>query len=149
MEAEVIGIDHIYISVRSLSRSEPFYDKLLVEVLGFRKNRFALGGDPHVQYYNRQFGFVIRPARTAASAHDGGAPGLHHFCFRVEGNAEVDRVAQALNAAGIAAEAPRFYPEYATDYYATFFNDPDGIRLEVTNFRAERKARMNSWNDSP
>jgi hypothetical protein len=27
----------------------------------------------------------------------------------------------------------QFYPEYAPDYYAIFFADPDGIRLEATN----------------
>jgi glyoxylase I family protein len=140
--AEVLGIDHVYLSVRSLTVSEPFYDSLLVETLGFRKSRFVLGGDQHVNYFNRQFGFVIRPARDASRAHDAGLPGLHHFCFRVEGIPEVDRVAGALTALGIAASAPKLLPEYAPDYYATFIADPDGVRLEVTNFRAERKARM-------
>jgi glyoxylase I family protein len=140
--AEVLGIDHVYLSVRSLAVSESFYDGLLVETLGFRKSRFVLGGDQHVNYYNRQFGFVIRPARDATRAHDPGLPGLHHFCFRVEGVPEVDRVAGALTSRGIAASAPGLLPEYAPDYYATFITDPDGVRLEVTNFRAERKARM-------
>jgi hypothetical protein len=29
------------------------------------------------------------------------------------------------------ASAPRLYPEYREDYYAIFFSDPDGIRLEL------------------
>lgn len=33
--------------------------------------------------------------------------------------------------------AHSLYPEYAPDYYAIFFSDPDGIRLELTNFRQE------------
>jgi hypothetical protein len=48
-------------------------------------------------------------------------------------------------ASGIAASLPRLYPEYAPDYYATFFSDPDGLRLEVTNFRAERRERNLAW----
>jgi glyoxylase I family protein len=40
---------------------------------------------------------------------------------------------------------PRFYPEYAADYYATFFTDPDGVRLEITNFREIRRRRMFDW----
>ena len=36
----------------------------------------------------------------------------------------------------------RLYPEYAPDYYATFFSDPDGIRLEITNYRQERRKRF-------
>jgi catechol 2,3-dioxygenase-like lactoylglutathione lyase family enzyme len=148
MEAEVIGIDHLYISARSMPASERFYDDVLMTILGFRKNAFALGDDPHVQYYNRHFGFVIRPARAGASEYDPTSPGLHHFCLRVAGPAEVNRVATALNAKGIGATAPRYYPEYAQDYYATFFQDPDGVRLEVTNFRAERRARMERWDES-
>ena len=29
--------------------------------------------------------------------------------------------------------------------YATFFTGPDGIRLEITGFRASRRQRMNHW----
>jgi catechol 2,3-dioxygenase-like lactoylglutathione lyase family enzyme len=141
---EVIGIDHIYLTVRSLAASEPFYDRLLGETLGFRKNRFTLSGDPHVQYYNRHFGIVLRPAR-GGGAYDRYAPGLHHLCLRVNEAADVDRVAGALAAAGMAGEPPQLYPEYAPDYYALFVADPDGLRLEITNFRAERRVRMEQW----
>jgi len=34
---EVIGIDHIYIAVSDLERSELFYDRVLLEALGFRR----------------------------------------------------------------------------------------------------------------
>src|SRR5436190_6357082 len=80
---EVIGIDHIYVTVSELDRSEKFYDAVM-GVLGFRKNTFTNEGDPHIQYYNRHFGFVLRPARVEQSRHDPLSPGLHHFCFRVE-----------------------------------------------------------------
>ena len=95
MEAEVIGIDHLYVSARSMSSSERFYDDVLMTILGFRKNTFVLGGDPHVQYYNRHFGFVIRPARAGAPEHDSTSAGLHHLCLRVAESAEVDRVAHS------------------------------------------------------
>jgi len=141
---EVLGIDHVYFAVRALAVSEAFYDQLLVEVLGFRKSHFSLNGDPHVNYYNRHFGFVLRPA-AAAPGPAPLAPGLHHFCFRVTGPTDVARVAAALRARGIDASPPRIYPEYAPDYHATFFTDPDGVRLEVTNFREERRARFERW----
>ncbi len=145
MEAEVIGIDHIYLAVSAMARSEPFYDTVLLDVLGFRKSKFELAGEPHIQYFNRHFGIVLRPARVGTPAHDSYAPGLHHLCLRVETVEEVDRVAMALVARGIEASPSRLYPEYAPDYFATFFTDPDGARLEVTNFRAERRLRMVSW----
>ena len=141
---EVIGIDHIYIAVSDLNRSEVFYDHVLLEVLGFRKNKFALGGDPHVQYYNRHFGYVLRPSRTEI-AHDSYSTGLHHFCLRVDSADEVAIVAAQLRGSGIDASEAKLYPDYAPDYWATYFTDPDGIRLEITNFRLERRERHDSW----
>lgn len=146
---EVIGIDHIYLTVSSLALAEGFYDRLLREALGFRKNSFSLGGDPHVQYFNRLFGIVLRPARTASAPHDRYAPGLHHLCLRVDSEEEVDRVAAVLAAAGLSPTPPRLFPEYAPDYRATFIDDPDGLRLEVTNFRVERRERLERWDALP
>jgi catechol 2,3-dioxygenase-like lactoylglutathione lyase family enzyme len=114
---DVTGIDHIYITVSDMARSQAFYTTVLGQVLGFRHNSFTLGGDPHVQFYNRHFGYVLRPARLA-TPHQPYAPGLHHFCLRVDTVADVAQAAQALQAAGIAATDAKLYP--------------DGIRLEIT-----------------
>jgi glyoxylase I family protein len=140
---EVTGIDHIYLTISELARSEAFYDRVLLEVLGFRKNKFTLNGDAHIQYFNRHFGYVLRPARGSAK-HDSYSPGLHHFCFRVDSVADVISVASQLRTAGIDASEAKLYPEYAEDYWATYFSDPEGIRLEVTNYRQERRERHNN-----
>lgn len=144
---EVIGIDHIYMAVSDLTRSEAFYDQVFA-ALGFRKNAFQLGGEVHIQYYNQHFGYVLRPARIAR-AHDPYSPGLHHLCFRVDTAGDVERVANRLNANGIAASAAGAYLDYAPDYVATFFTDPDGIRLEITNYRLERRQRHDGWDELP
>ena len=143
---EVIGIDHIYIAVTDLAKSEPFYDLVFMQILGFRKNKFPLGdrGEPHIQYYNRHFGYVLRPARNLRS-HDSYSPGLHHLCLRVESASDVHDIANQLRVAGIDATEAKLYPEYADDYVATFFNDPDGIRLEVTNYWQLRRERHDQW----
>jgi glyoxylase I family protein len=141
---EVIGIDHIYITVTDFARSEVFYDKVLLTALGFRKNKFKLDDETHVQYFNRHFGYVLRPAHTPAK-HDPYSSGLHHFCLRVESVKDVVAVSAQLRSAGIDASEAKNYPEYAPDYWATFFSDPDGIRLEVTNYRQERRERHDNW----
>ncbi len=140
----VTGIDHIYLSVSDLARSEFFYDRALQQALGFRKNRFDLHGEPHLQYYCRHYGIVLRPARSAVR-HDSYAPGLHHLCLRVDSIDDVWRAAAGLRSAGIEASEARHCPEYAEDYWATFFEDPDGLRLELTNYRAERRTRHDDW----
>jgi catechol 2,3-dioxygenase-like lactoylglutathione lyase family enzyme len=143
MNFEVIGIDHIYISVTDLVRSESFYDRIML-VLGFRKNSFLNEGDRHVQYYNRHFGFVLRPARPK-TVHDPLTPGLHHFCFRVKDATMIEAIGRQFGELGIECSVPQIYPEYAPDYCAIFFSDPDGIRLEVTNYREERRKRHDNW----
>jgi GNAT superfamily N-acetyltransferase/catechol 2,3-dioxygenase-like lactoylglutathione lyase family enzyme len=140
---EVIGIDHIYLAVSNLARSEEYYDRIM-RILGFRKNTFSNEGDHHIQYYNRQFGVVIRPVCSDRS-HDAFAPGLHHFCFRVEDSAAVDAIARRFADEGVTCSPPQLYPEYAHDYYAIFFSDPDRMRLEVTNYRQERRNRHDHW----
>ena len=144
---EVVGIDHLYIAATDLATSESFYDRVLRDVMGFRKNAFPLGerAEQHVQYFNRHFGFVLRPARTK-TAHDAYAPGLHHFCFRVDSIADVQAIARDLRALGVDASEARLCPDYAPDYWATYFTDPDGVRLEVTNYRAERRELHDHWN---
>ncbi len=47
MSTETIGIDHIYITVSDLTRSERFYD-CVMGILGFRKNTFTNEGDHHI-----------------------------------------------------------------------------------------------------
>jgi catechol 2,3-dioxygenase-like lactoylglutathione lyase family enzyme len=143
---EVIGIDHIYVAVSDLARSERFYDGVMA-ALGFRKGESTFAGARHVHYYNRHYGFSLRPARPGTPPHDPYAPGLHHFCFRVEDEDAVRRAAAALGALGVEATEPRYYPQYAADYFATFFTDPDGVRLEITNFRAIRRQRMARWEE--
>ena len=144
MVTDVIGIDHIYIAVTHLERSEAFYDLVMPE-LGFRKNTFSIHDAPHIQYYNRYFGYVLRPADPSTSAHNPYQSGLHHLCFRVAEVEDVFAVAKVLTALSIQCSEPKKYTEYAEDYYAVFFEDPDGIRLEITNFRQERKERFEKW----
>ncbi len=144
MTVEVIGVDHVFVAVRDLGRSGRFYDRVM-PVLGFRKGEGAIGGDPHLFYHNRQLAYSLRPARENSPDHDPYAPGLHHLCFRVVDEAAVDRAARELREAGVEATEPRHYPEYAPDYYATFFEDPDGIRLEVMHFRELRRKVMHDW----
>ncbi len=141
---EIIGLDHIYITVSDIARSERFYDAVM-GALGFRKSAFQLSGEQHIQYYNRLFGYVLRPARVL-HAHEPYAPGLHHLCLRVESADDVIKAAQKLRDLRVAVSEPMLYPDYAPDYFAVYFSDPDGVRLEITNYRLERRNRHDNWN---
>ena len=143
MSIDVGGVDHIYVAVSNLARSEAFYDAVM-RFLGFKKGVFPIAGERHLHYFNRVTQYSIRPARSS-DAHDPYRPGLHHLCFRVGDRAQVDEAASGLVALGVAASTPKIYPEYADDYYATFFTDPDGIRLEIVALRKGRIIVRDHW----
>lgn len=144
MAVETIGIDHVYLSVSDFRRSEAFYDAVM-EPMGFKKGTFPIAGEPHCHYYNRDFQISIRPARPGRRPHDPYAGGLHHLCLRVADAAAVDAAARELSSLGIALDGPRLCPEYGADYYAVFFEDPDGIRLELMNYTKRRKTIRRVW----
>src|SRR4029453_7776583 len=133
----------LYVTVSDLARSIAFYDPVM-RLLGFRKGTKAIAGEPHAHYFTAEVQYSLRPARSPV-AHDPYAPGLHHVCFRVPTNADVDAAARELRALGIAATEPALYPEYADDYYATFFTDPDGLRLEIVALRRQRVLIRDHW----
>ncbi|HYC01000.1 MAG TPA: VOC family protein [Candidatus Limnocylindrales bacterium] len=145
MSIEVTAVDHVYVTVTDLDRSERFYDGVM-RLLGFRKGIFAIGGEPHFHYFNKVTQYSIRPSRSGPP-HDPYRPGLHHYCFRVASRAEVDAAAAGLRALGIDASEPALYPQYAEDYYATFFEDPDGIRLEIVAHRRMRTLVVEHWEE--
>ncbi len=146
MPIQVSGIDHLYVAVSDMARSEAFYDDVM-KLLGFRKGTKAIAGEPHVHYFNQYTQYTIRPARAGTSADAYAVGALHHLCFRVADRDAVDAVFAALGDLGIDASAPAFYPEYRDDYYATFFSDPDGVRLEVVCNTALRDLVRERWDE--
>lgn len=146
MTIEVTAVDHIYVAVTDIDRSERFYDAVM-KLLGFRKGIFPINNERHLHYFNRVTQYTIRPARAGAPPHDPYSPGLHHVCLRVPTPADVDAVARGLRELGVGASDPKPYPEYADDYYATFFTDPDGIRLEVVALRRMRTLVREHWHE--
>ncbi len=143
MPLDVTAVDHIYVTVTDLGASERFYDGVM-RLLGFRKGTKPINNERHLHYFNRVTQYTIRPAKARAG-HDPYRPGLHHICFRVATRDDVDTAARGLQALGIGATTPKLYPEYADDYYATFFSDPDGIRLEIVAHRQFRALVQEQW----
>jgi len=140
---QVLGLDHVYLSVSDLRRSERFYDPVM-RMLGFRKGDKPIAGEPHAHYFNRVLQISLRPARSL-TPHDPYAPGLHHLCLQLAGRAEVDAAAEALAGLGVEASPPGLYPEYNPEYYATFFADPDGLRLELVARTPYRDDLVRHW----
>ena len=128
MPIEVFGVEHIDLTVNDVARSRAFYDKLLGE-LGFRKYE----GD-YIAWGNAQMTIAIRPARREAD-FDRYQVGLHHLAFKAARRADVDAFHDFLLREKVTVlDAPAEYPQYGENYYAVFFADPDGMKLELVHF---------------
>lgn len=138
------GIDHVYLAVSDFDRAEAFYDSVM-KALGLFKGDKPIAGERHAHYISPTFQLTIRPSR--GGTHDPYAPGLHHLCMQADDRAAVDACHAKLIALGIHATKPALYPEYNPEYYATFFEDPDGIRLEVVARTGYRDQVADRWEE--
>lgn len=60
--------------------------------------------------------------------------GLCEVAFRAESRVQVDAIARDVPGfGGTILDPPREYPEYVPGYYAVFFADPDGVKLEAVH----------------
>ena len=128
---EVNGIVHIQLTVADVTKSIPFYRKLLTG-LGM-----TLVNDTDTSVYGvgGRTGIVVSPAdpELADEGFNQRRPGLHHFCFRVRSYEEVDEVHQiAIDAGAHIVHAPQL-DGFAPGYYSVLFEDPDGIRIEANH----------------
>lgn len=139
-------IDHIQITVKDLSEAEPFYDALMT-ILGFDMSRKGKGKvDAHefevIEYFHPNLIFGINSPREPFRnevVHRRKPGAVHHIAFKATSREEVNAAYdQIKNIPGIQlVDEPKFYPQHGKSYYALFFKDPGGIKLEIV-FDEER-----------
>jgi catechol 2,3-dioxygenase-like lactoylglutathione lyase family enzyme len=125
---------HIDLSVSDVAAARRVYAPIL-DFLGYAMVKDRPDGCEWDMKGREPFGasLGIRTA-TSGGSHDRYAPGLHHLAWRVESRAAVDAAHALLVEHGIPVlDPPAHYPEYFGDYYAVFFADPDGLKLEIVH----------------
>jgi hypothetical protein len=118
--------DHIDLRVSNLGEIRLLYDALL-PAIGFSE---IVADQDSVCYYRPGgdrsspfFGLVLDPLHL---------PNGTRLALRATGRLEVDRLAEVARSAGAKAfEPPHVCEEYTPFYYATFFEDRDGNKLEI------------------
>ena len=129
------GIHHVDLVVSSIERSLPFYTELLGP-LGFHRVSEVEGERGETIWYVGGPGTTVglREAQTPAAAeYDRYSVGLHHLAFEAPSRVHVDERAQWLRARGAQLESEPQEYTYTTGYYAVFFFDPDGLKLEIVH----------------
>jgi catechol 2,3-dioxygenase-like lactoylglutathione lyase family enzyme len=133
----VVGIDHLSIRVSDLKASREFYGALF-EFLGFKKPEDY--GDA-VGWSNGKTMFWIRQADAKGKKHKHriGDVGFHHYAFELRSRKDVDELQAFLEKSGATIVDPA--DEYYDDYYAVFFLDPDGLKLEGMKYGEKTKGK--------
>lgn len=128
-------LNHLAITVSDLARSEVFYEAILTEMGYERAEKTAdytlwwLPGAGAIE-------IVQGDSDCRNPQHDRYSPGLHHVALNADSREQVDRFYQTLIDLGATIlDAPAEY-SYSPGYYAVFFADPDGIKLELVHMPA-------------
>ena len=128
------GVHHVDLVVSSIERSLPFYTDLLGPI-GFHRVSEVEGERGETIWYLSGPGTSIglREAQTDDVEFDRYRVGLHHIGFEVDSRADVDERAAWAREHGVEIESEPQEYTYAPGYYAAFFYDPDGLKLEIVH----------------
>lgn len=128
------GVDHFDLVVSDLDRSLEFYRALLAP-LGYTRASEIVGERGERVVYLGGTGMVsvsLRAAQTPGP-YDRYRVGIHHVAFAASSRETVDERLRWAHGHGVEIESePREY-DYSPGYYAGFFYDPDGIKLEIVH----------------
>jgi glyoxylase I family protein len=127
------GVHHVDLVVSSIERSLPFYRDLLGP-LGFHRIGEVEGERGETIWYFGGPGSSVgvRQAQTLGGI-DRYRVGLHHVALAAPSRAVVDERHEWLLSTGVEIESQPGEYSYMPGYYAVFFFDPDGIKLEIVH----------------
>jgi glyoxylase I family protein len=127
-------IDHVDLVVSDLERSLAFYRGLLAPLGYTRENPITGERGERVVYVSSPDGDAIGlRAAQAGLPHDRYALGVHHVAIAARSRQAVDERAAWLRRSGATIESGPAEYEYSPGYYAVFFYDPDGLKLEIVH----------------
>jgi len=132
----VVGIDHLVISVGDFKRSKAFYGKLL----GFLGFKLESSYPDMAGWSNGKtlFWIAAADAKGKKHKHRKGDIGFHHYAFELSSRQDVDALGAFLDKHGMTVvDPPGEY--YDTSYYAVYFTDPDGMKLEGMVYKPRPK----------
>jgi catechol 2,3-dioxygenase-like lactoylglutathione lyase family enzyme len=130
-------LDHLGLNVPDLAAAKTYYDALMpfvgfepffltIDTFGYQ----PVGGKPGTHIF-----FYQAPQPSEYIRKD---VGLQHVAFRARTRSQVDEAhAASVTLGSETLFAPKLFPEYHENYYASFWFDPHGFLLEIVCHKPE------------
>jgi lactoylglutathione lyase len=119
---------HVGLNVTDLGRSTSFYR----EVLGLELVTQSTAPGREYAFLARDGHLLLTLWQQSAGASPTDRPGLHHLSFQVDSIEEVRAAEERLKRVGATIHHEGIVPHgEGRDSGGLFFEDPDGIRLEI------------------
>lgn len=124
-------LGHLGVNVPDLAAAKRYYTALM-PLVGFEpfldaKDEFAfrpVQGKPGT--------YLFFYPSTSAGTYSSDRTGLQHLAFMTRGRSLVDAIHEfAVDSGNTILYSPQHFPQYLGHYYATFWLDPFGLKLEA------------------
>ena len=131
-------IHHLDLVVSDLERSLTFY-RGLIGPLGYVREGAIRGERGEIVVYlghisdDGAIGLRERQSDAHALPYERYAVGVHHVALAAPSRSMVDERAAWLREQGASIDGGPAEYDYIPGYYAVFFYDPDGIKLEIVH----------------
>ncbi len=125
---KISGIDHLVLTVSDFGKSKKFYGELL-KFLGFEVLDDC---EDAIGWTNGSTRVWLYEADAKARKYRRGDIGFEHYAFQLKSRKDVYALEKFVRKMGAKIVDPA--DQYYDDYWAVFFLDPDGMRLEGMHY---------------
>ncbi|MFA6304545.1 MAG: VOC family protein [Patescibacteria group bacterium] len=124
-------VGHIKILASDFKKNYSFY-KDIFEALDYKQ---VSNKENSAGWAKNGYSILLGQAKIIDYPFKYGMPGIHHICLKAESTDKVDELYNlAIKKEVHIYEPPKKYPNYTNKYYAVFFADPDGMKIEIAYY---------------
>lgn len=124
-------LGHLGINVPDLKSATAYYDAI-APMIGFETFFANEDETAYRPAAGKRGTYLFLYPSTDQEPYSGERTGLQHLAFMVKRRSDVDRIHDyVLSTGGTVVHAPQEFPQYPPPYYATFWLDPFGMKLEA------------------
>ncbi len=128
IQSQTLQTGHVGLNVSNLARSKRFYQ----DVFGFQIAGESSEAGREFAFLGNGEKLVLTLWQQSEGRFDKGQPGLHHLSFQVASIDEVEAAETRLREQGVKFLHDGIVPHgEGAQSGGVFFEDPDGIRLEI------------------